>query len=408
MCICGPQGTRLNSFVLELQRYVRRVCRKDGGEFRKHYLDSKLVLCIHHSQGRRFVHISYANMSTYDMAVMTLKEVQGDEVLENVARESGNIALTVQVDEPYLGLELLWQTFRDLDLSNEASVSAWSLSDGPSDAWDSRPCIVMVFEMQKMTRLWSGDSPNKKTRARTNALLDAAVVENEGQDEAAPLADGIDDGDGHANLEQLAIDEDDGVVARDAGPNDDHPEDSEIEAFHDDFAVDGILEPPAVEPAAEEPPVVIPAGPPEEPPDDGGDHLPPVPGGWTRYLLPPRYNRGYLMYDHTKNCLAAHCRDPRHKQPCRLTRTLNGGSKAAAGRPLGQLLAWLRVGPAYDTKELHFEVRRKDHILTWGARSAERQFLAEYAVTHPECAGVFERERIQREGERDEPLGFAG
>jgi hypothetical protein len=73
---------------------------------------------------------------------------------------------------------------------------------------------------------------------------------------------------------------------------------------------------------------------------------------------------GTLVYNHNAGSLGAHC--PHHR-PCRMNRALHAnGSRQAPGRPVGQLIAWLRDAHNHASKALHVAARKGDgQAVTW-------------------------------------------
>ena len=115
---------------------------------------------------------------------------------------------------------------------------------------------------------------------------------------------------------------------------------------------------------------------------------------------------GELVYNERDLSLGAHCGCANHVL-CRLNRTVvaGGASRPAQGRPIGQLVAWLRAGAAYETRGDHFAARRQEAAVSFPQRLAARRWLEGL----PGMADLFALERPQRPGEHHaEPDGLAG
>jgi hypothetical protein len=109
---------------------------------------------------------------------------------------------------------------------------------------------------------------------------------------------------------------------------------------------------------------------------------------------------GCLKYGEAQCVLSAHCWvDGCAHGLCRMDRTAKGSTSrayAARGRPIGLLIAWLRRGIMYGSREDHFASR---HGISFQERSEAR----EWAMAQPELAAMLAKERAPRPGEGDEP-----
>ena len=83
-----------------------------------------------------------------------------------------------------------------------------------------------------------------------------------------------------------------------------------------------------------------------------------------------------------------------HGWECRRTRTCRPGARAATGRPLGGLAAWLKCGKDCASKEEHMKV-----VPNRASRIAGRASIMD--MVHGAAFAAFERDRI--EGEASEP-----
>lgn len=153
-------------------------------------------------------------------------------------------------------------------------------------------------------------------------------------------------------------------------------------------------------PASAEPPAP-PAPPPPQPPAAPAvrNRPPPVVRQCPRWEIP---GFGWLVHDDRLASFNAHCTEHGYVR-CRFNKTLLAGRREAQGRPIGQLLQWLRDAPNHTSKESHFAAKRRDdETKTWASRDAAGQ----WGKTLPTLAGVWELERPRRDGKRDEPIGF--
>jgi hypothetical protein len=123
-------------------------------------------------------------------------------------------------------------------------------------------------------------------------------------------------------------------------------------------------------------------------------------GPWLKFILPG--GLGHIVWNHDARSLDGHC--PHHKN-CRMNRTVNPSvSKPAQGRPLGQIIAWLRDGPNHTSKAAHDATKRREAVVSWPQRSAAREWL----TTLQGIEVMLEKERPCRDGERQEPFGLPG
>ena len=190
--------------------------------------------------------------------------------------------------------------------------------------------------------------------------------------------------------------------------------------------------PTASPPEGERRPVVV-------PPPPGPDGVPPVVAPPPPHPAPrpkrtgggggPRYGRldvkdeygeivGYVLVNDNSRSLDCHCL--RHGPDCAIGRTFVGWDedcgrltplRAARGRPLGFLIAWLRWGIRFpegvEHERAHFAASKsKDEarVLADG-NSDERQEARRYVESEPTLAPARAKERPPRPGEWLEPVG---
>jgi hypothetical protein len=124
---------------------------------------------------------------------------------------------------------------------------------------------------------------------------------------------------------------------------------------------------------------------------------------WERWPLPD--GLGEIVYNPADKSLDAHCNHGCHAA-CRLNRTINEGPRAAQGRPMGQLLAWLLAQGNYTCRQLHFDVRKDEAVVGFPQRLAARN----WGKLYPQLAGAFAKERPMDGRDRgfEEPLGLPG
>lgn len=152
------------------------------------------------------------------------------------------------------------------------------------------------------------------------------------------------------------------------------------------------------------------APPAEEPPADVGDAMvavapgPPVPAGGGPIVAGGRRPAegvvlvpgGELRYYQRINRFQARCTNPAHGSQCRKERVAQGGRKAAQGRPLGFLAAWLAQGALHADQEEHQNIAAS---IAFDVRAAAREALRNTDGS----AELFSAERPLRAGETDEP-----
>jgi hypothetical protein len=123
-------------------------------------------------------------------------------------------------------------------------------------------------------------------------------------------------------------------------------------------------------------------------------------GPWLKYLLPG--GLGHIIWNHDARSLDGHC--PLHKN-CRMNRTVNSSSgKPGQGRPMGQIIAWLRDGPNHTSAAAHGATKRSEVVVSWPLRVAAREWVS----TLPGIEVMLEKERPCRDGERQEPFSLPG
>ena len=110
---------------------------------------------------------------------------------------------------------------------------------------------------------------------------------------------------------------------------------------------------------------------------------------------------GDLVFYPQSKRVTAFCVNPAHKD-CRRSRSIEASDNAwrpGQGRPIGHLMAWLRLGQAIDTREAHV---RFCHPSLADRRSGRREFNEiAGAAQFADC------ERRRREDEEEEPTDIA-
>ena len=130
--------------------------------------------------------------------------------------------------------------------------------------------------------------------------------------------------------------------------------------------------------------------------------------GVTTVVSVGRY--GELHYYSASNNLTAYCRCPKHVNPgndCRKSRTLNAVKKASSdkayvrdgqGRPVGLLVHWLMLQDECEDRKAHCNAEVLFH-----ADPKKRAEAREFFKTLPGADQILSRERLQRDGEEEEP-----
>eukprot|EP00971_Amphidinium_carterae_P335544 6471461-Amphidinium_carterae.3 len=113
----------------------------------------------------------------------------------------------------------------------------------------------------------------------------------------------------------------------------------------------------------------------------GSERLPTLRGPTNQAAACMTVEEGKLSYYDSNQCFEAVCR---YHQKCRLTRTAIGkraqkaGSQSGAGRPIGFMLCWLKLGATTNSKEEHFLKA------SWQFSHAERSSTRAAAKANPQ------------------------
>jgi hypothetical protein len=344
---------------------------------------------------------------------------EDDAVLKQVAEAHGLVALALDFESETLGINGVLDFCATLDLSLSWSLQLWRMVVDDAPSVPGVPTHMYVKEASDPAWLWSGF--RSKAAACQQALQDA-------HRDVAPLDGdvviGEESGEGEDGDEELEAVEDepaDGDVRPDDAASDvwcDESSGSEAEDFPLMEALEELVERMAEEPAQEEEPG-LPAGPSAvvpaaAPPVAAAEPPPPPPpeprvGAWGpekrgsnwRYQFPDDF--GKIVHNKIRNSLDAHC--PAHRE-CRINRTRErNDARPYQGRPVGQLVAWLRAKDMFANASDH----KKAAVDEVGVCSlAARQDARRWACTQPGFDKVLELEGPKRTAEPDEPLGLAG
>ena len=126
---------------------------------------------------------------------------------------------------------------------------------------------------------------------------------------------------------------------------------------------------------------------------------------------------GYILFNTNARSLDAHC-TVHEECDCSTGRTIVGwdssqggkwtGLRSARGRPLGFLVAWLRLARSSHDSATHLDAMRdarKVGYALYSGRGPARQRAREWVMQTPEMSDLRDAERPQRDGEPLEPDG---
>lgn len=440
-CLCSGGGKIIDNFLVRLKAVMRSLCAKDK-PLNAALCEGTLVLQLVSSTLESiWLQAAFANMTSFNISFVKLVEVE-DAMLRRVATEFGLRMLHCVLDDETLGLTSIAQCGASLDLYLAWDLKLWVLEEDRGGTSPGVPGYLMVKPAHAQAaeaQLWDGSS-HRKTAARKSRRRRRAPF---GFPEAEPLplaghAEAqVGDVGGHASSEEDAWDEDGAGVAEvgdiceefapdefdeiddvwraldfqnlDIGPM---AEDAGDDPFAEPFPLHGNGEPDEPHRGHEDEVRADNGGsdteqPPLAPPPGPAPPLPMLPavgpmrvGPWWQFVLPD--GLGKLVYNHDAGSLDAHC--TLHKQ-CRMNRSLSSSSsRASQGRPVGSLVAWLRVGNLFDSKSTHAGAKKDEAYVSYGHRDRARAWASEL----PGFDQVLSLERARRPGERAEPITLPG
>ena len=116
---------------------------------------------------------------------------------------------------------------------------------------------------------------------------------------------------------------------------------------------------------------------------------------------------GQLKFGEEDQVPSAHCRwcgggaggEPLHGL-CRINRTVRAGKNVHQGRPIGFLIAWLRLAVIHEDRQSHFDDRKGNDAISLGDRLAARA----WTQNEPALGFFLGKEREQRPEEGVEPM----
>lgn len=105
---------------------------------------------------------------------------------------------------------------------------------------------------------------------------------------------------------------------------------------------------------------------------------------------------GFIKYGAADAILSAHCRAAGHGL-CRMNRTVRPNPrKPGQGRPLGLLIAWLRLGADLPDRMSHKDA-------TSGITLHDRSVARDWVLANPSMVGPLSKERPREDSEGPEP-----
>jgi hypothetical protein len=461
-CLCSRSGQIEQAFVRDLRAWLRKTCSKKS-VLRPLLANGTLVLELKQTGENgvsHFYHPAYSNLTTMDMSFMHLLPV-ADEILVAVAAAFGAKPLSVDLDDPLLGMKGLYDVSSFLDLADSWAMRAWQIRRDQNLSEIRNPSVVFISRRRldpKLEQLWLAQAAAMKvSKARVRSVPRPPLP---------PMFPGADPGAPALRDEEPDAAQDDDVSrdeseemdpCREPGEDGDEDSDEAFEDWVDAWPVramaegpDIAMEPPAVvhdagggdaepdPPLEADPPLAPlldppppPAPPPLPPPAgiaDGGEivavaaAVAPVPllaggPGWR----PPRGRRaeaypvfyfgsGYLKLRNLPphRSMDAHCDRCGHKAD----RTLEPSDRTnltclAQGKPFGFLLLFLSVDCGGDKQ------RHKDVVKSWpmvaGFLYTQRADLRDSMQGRADVAEFTGAERGPHANEvRGEPFGLCG
>ena len=330
----------------------------------------------------------------------------------------------------------LWEVMEDLNLSCAMTISCYRLAAsaditvGRIEPWKQR--VVLVEGIDELA-FWTGEEAEEIKRVAEAAAARrieriariarargrGARGRGRGRRGRGALADAADDGDGDADGESDSEDDlmaiADGLVLREADPIDGDLEDDRRDPFAfgaADIALDDALfsgdEDAAAGAGADDVAALLGEDSDEFSGDSLSSALEDEPAGrrgpardTVTIPIPGSAKPGKIhMFElGSRKEFFAICPCEHHAPDCRRYRTAHAGRKAAQGRPLGLLAAWLHAGcqPAI--------ADRSDHK-AWQPTREQRIAGRALVRADPNADLFFAHERPRKEGEDSEPEGI--